>query len=174
MSVHEQLLDTTKKPEEAVPRENLNGAEFEDRVERWRDYLADAVDGPKLKVEEHSTHFEIRGSSVTSDGEFNFAIPFERDIETTYGVSNGCELQRIDFHPKPSGEQFRAQYLVKNLPEEKQDDSFATDEKTHNVIVVTYDAGSNTQQNVCLNQDQFGYSNEGSPRMIPLFVRDRN
>jgi hypothetical protein len=174
MSAHHQLLDTTKKPAEAVPRENLDDPKFKDRVETWRDYLADAGDGPKLKLERHSARFDIRGICVISGREFNFPIPFKKDIETAYGVSPGCELQRIDFRPKPSGEQFRAQYLVNNLPDEKRKDSFATDDKTRVTIIVTYDAESNTKQNVCLNQDQFGYSNKESPRMIPLFIRERD
>jgi hypothetical protein len=174
MSVHEQLLDTTKKPEEAVPRENLGDTEFETRVETWRDYLADAVDGPKLEIEQHSTYVKIHGVSIHSGDEFSFSIPFKDDIDTTYGTSRGCELRRIDFYPKPTGEQLRVQYIIINLPEGKQDDSFTTDEKTHNTIVVTYDTQSNTKKNVCLNQDKFGYSNQGSPHMLPLFVRDKN
>lgn len=174
MSVHEQLLDTTKSPEEAVPRENLDANEFKDRVESWRDYLADAVDGPKLKIEEHANHIKIHGNTVCKESEFNFSIPFERDIETAYGVANGCKLKRIDFYPKQSGEQFRAQYFVGELPEPKQNDSFATNEQTSNEIIVIYDAKTNTQKNVCLNQDQFGYSSKGSARMIPLFIGNRS
>jgi len=50
MSIHEQLMDTTKTPEEAVPRGNLDDMGYETRVEMWREYLADAVDGPKIEV----------------------------------------------------------------------------------------------------------------------------
>lgn len=171
MSVHERLLDTTRSPEEAVPREDLDDKGFETRVEMWRNYLADAVDGPKLDVEELSDYVIIRGMSVVSEDEFEFSIPIENDIDTAYGIAKDCVLERIDFYPKSSGEQVRVRYLVGKLPEGKEDDSFATDDKTRNSIVVTYDLQTDDKKNVCLDQDKFGYTNKGSPRMIPLYIR---
>lgn len=172
MSVHEQLLDTTRSPEEAVPREDLDDKGFETRVQMWRNYLADAVDGPKIDVEELSDSIIVQGVSVVSEEEFEFSIPIENDIHTAYGVAKGCILERIDFYPKSSGEQVRVRYLVRKLPEGKEDDSFATGDKTRNSIVVTYDIQTDDKKNVCLNQDKFGYTNTGSPRMIPLYIRN--
>jgi hypothetical protein len=172
MSVHERLLDTTRSPEEAVPRENLDDKGFETRVEMWRNYLADAVDGPKLDVEELSDYIIIRGVSVVSEDEFELSIPIENDIDTAYGIAKDCVLERIDFYPKSSGEQVRVRYHVRKLPEGKENDSFATDNKTRNSIMVTYDIQTDGKKNVCLNQDKFGYTNEGSPRMIPLYIHN--
>jgi len=171
MSVHRQLLDITKAPEKAVPRENLDDEGFKTRVEMWREYLADAVDGPKIEVEKFTEYVEVRGMSVASGEEFKFPIQFERNIETAYGLSKGCELERIDFYPKPSGEQIRSYYLVKDLPKGKQNDSFATDEEAKTSITITYEAKTNSEKNICLNIDKYGYTNEGSPRMIPIFIQ---
>jgi len=114
----------------------------------------------------------VRGVSVVSGYEFKFKIPLNKDIDTTYGVSEGCELERIDFYPKSSGEQIRAHYLVNNLPEEKQSDSFAADDGAKNSIEIIYEAKTNSIKNVCLKHDKFGHTDESSPRMIPIFIQE--
>lgn len=168
MSAHEQILDTTRKAKEAVPRGNLSETEFETRIETWRNYLADAVNGPKFEVEETPDEIRIEGESVVSENKYEFFIPFDRDIDTKYGMAKGCKLERLYFYPKSSGEQIRAYYAVSDLPDGIDRGESAEDTKTDIEITVTYDAESNSQLNVCLNQDKYGYLEKGSPRMIPL------
>lgn len=172
MSAHKELLDTTKTPEEAVPRGNLDDEEFEMRVNVWREYLADSVDGPKVEVNQFTNHIEVSGVSTVNGNNFSFSIPLNDDIETAYGISEGCVLERIGFYPKSTGEQIRARYSVSDLPEKKRPDSFAADEKAKNSIIITYEAQTNSKENVCFNSDKFGFDDKLSPRMIPLFVRE--
>lgn len=171
MPTYQHLFDTAKTPIEAVPQGNLNDTEFETRVETWRNYLADAVDGPKFTVQETNLGLIIEGTSVSSGEEFRFSIQFTRNIDTEYGVAKDCELERVLFDPKSSGEYIRCQYSIGTLPSSRQSDEFASAAGTKNWVKIIYDCSTNSQKNIVLGHDRFEMSGKVSPKMIPILEK---